>query len=80
MSVGAGANHSVCVVASGRVFGWGHAEYNQQGVAGVMLLLLLLLLLLLSLLLLLFVVAVVAIAVVAIFSSHHGKATDMDTS
>ncbi|CAM9968407.1 unnamed protein product, partial [Sphacelaria rigidula] len=35
VSVGAGANHSVCAVASGRVFGWGHAEYNQQGVAVV---------------------------------------------
>ena len=31
----AGANHSVCAVASGLVFGWGHAEYNQQGVAGM---------------------------------------------
>lgn len=35
MSVGAGANHSACVVANGTVFSWGHAEYNQQGVAGV---------------------------------------------
>lgn len=34
VSVSAGANHSVCAVASGLVLGWGHAEYNQQGVAG----------------------------------------------
>lgn len=35
VSVGAGANHSACVLANGRVFSWGHAEYNQQGIAGV---------------------------------------------
>lgn len=34
VSVSAGANHSVCAVADGWVMGWGHAEYNQQGVAG----------------------------------------------
>lgn len=34
VSVSAGANHSVCAVASGWVMSWGHAEYNQQGVAG----------------------------------------------
>lgn len=34
VSVSAGANHSVCALASGMVMGWGHAEYNQQGVAG----------------------------------------------
>lgn len=35
VSVGAGANHSACVLANGRVFSWGHAEYNQQGIAVV---------------------------------------------
>ncbi|CAM9876355.1 unnamed protein product, partial [Laminaria digitata] len=35
VSVSAGANHSVCAVASGWVMSWGHAEYNQQGVAVV---------------------------------------------
>ncbi|CAN0401511.1 unnamed protein product, partial [Scytosiphon promiscuus] len=34
VSVSAGANHSVCALASGLVMSWGHAEYNQQGVAG----------------------------------------------
>lgn len=34
VSVSAGANHSVCAMASGLVMSWGHAEYNQQGVAG----------------------------------------------
>ncbi|CAM9444842.1 unnamed protein product, partial [Hapterophycus canaliculatus] len=35
VSVSAGANHSVCALASGLVMSWGHAEYNQQGVAVV---------------------------------------------
>lgn len=34
-NVGAGANFSVAVTVSGRVFSWGHAEYNQHGTGGI---------------------------------------------